>query len=109
MKVKARTPIKISKELLIQSKRNVFFKIMRQSLVLSKKLKKIVIIGIDTINGTISELKYQKFILLIIIIKSLVKAALFYGDNVSLHFKPKTIDVNLFFIKHCRDNIFNFL
>ena len=51
-------------ELLIYSRRNVSFNSVKYSLVVSKKLKKIVTIGIATTKGTIKELRYQKFILL---------------------------------------------
>ena len=64
MKVKNKTPAKIKIELLMYSRRNVFFNNVKYSLLVSKKLKKIVIIGIATTKGTIKELRYQKFILL---------------------------------------------
>ena len=63
-KVKNKTPIKIEIELLIYCKRNVSFRSDKQSLVVSKKLKKIVIIGIATSKGTSKEVIYQIFILL---------------------------------------------
>ena len=58
-KVNINTPIKRTKELKMYSYKKVFFKIIEQFPVGSKKLLKTVSIGIATIRDIKKELKYQ--------------------------------------------------
>ena len=57
--VNIKTPNKRTKELKIYSYKKVFFKIIEQFPVVSKKLLKTVNIGIATIRDIKKELKYQ--------------------------------------------------
>ena len=57
--VNIKTPNKRTKELKIYSYKKVFFKIIEQFPVVSKKLLKTVNIGIATIRDIQKELKYQ--------------------------------------------------
>lgn len=65
--VKINTPIKSVSELITYSERKVSLRTKLYSDVVSKKLLKIIMIGIATINDIKNELKYQIFILAIII------------------------------------------